>query len=81
MVGNLATGYLQWMLWNVRNWCRMCENGKVQHTKYLKPAFLDTSIRPFFRDWVTVCFLNVGLHTKDWMKLATWQDRIQHVLV
>ena len=30
--------------------------GELQHTKYLKPAFLDTfkyAIRPVFPDWVT----------------------------
>ena len=38
------------MLWKVRNWCKTCENlihiasniGELQHTKYLKLAFLDT---------------------------------------
>ena len=49
MAGNVVVGYLQCDAL-VRNWCKTCENlvhiastiGELQHTKYLKPAFLDT---------------------------------------
>ena len=52
------------MIWRVINCCKTCENlvrvattiGKLQHSEYLKPTFLDTFkwvIRPVFPETVT----------------------------